>query len=262
MGNKIEMTDKKFGRLTVIREKTIEEYLSRKRPCVQWYCNCDCGTKNVLVDGTQLRRGHVTSCGCYNREVSTFHNASDLTGMQFGKLKVIKKVESQNKRAKRGSWWLCQCECGNEKIARANSLKNGNTISCGCVSSKGEEKITKVLSSFGVDFRTQYIFDDLVSDITGYPLRFDFAVLDNSGNMCFLLEYDGQQHFSGNRFSPDKSENEMKFKRTKKYDEMKNQYCIDNNIDILRIPYMEFENIEDIISNKLKEKEQQINGRI
>ena len=262
MGNKIEMVGTKFGRLTVIREKSIEEYQSKKRPCVQWYCNCDCGTNDVLVDGTQLRRGHVSSCGCYNKEVSTFHNSADLTGMRFGKLIVIKQVDSQNNRSKRGSWWLCQCECGNEKIARANSLKNGNTISCGCVSSKGEEQITTVLSDKGITFKTQYIFDDLVSNITGYPLRFDFAVLDANGRISFLIEYDGQQHFSGSRFSKNKSENEMKFKRTQEYDALKNKYCIENNIDIVRIPYTKFKQIEDIISNKLKEKEQQINGRI
>ena len=57
------MVGEKYGRLTVIREKPISEYPNHKRCCVQWYCNCDCGTKDVLVDGTQLRRGHVQSCG-------------------------------------------------------------------------------------------------------------------------------------------------------------------------------------------------------
>ncbi len=28
--------------------------------------------------------------------------------------------------------WLCQCTCGNTKVARANDLRSGNTKSCGC----------------------------------------------------------------------------------------------------------------------------------
>lgn len=59
----------------------------------------------------------------------------NLTNMQFGKLFVVKQVES--KRQPNGttkSQWLCKCECGNEIIVIGSNLRTGNSISCGCVS--------------------------------------------------------------------------------------------------------------------------------
>lgn len=54
----------------------------------------------------------------------------DLTGQRFGRLVVLSRAESRNK--KYGAYWLCQCDCGNTTIVRANCLKN-NTYSCGCL---------------------------------------------------------------------------------------------------------------------------------
>lgn len=53
----------------------------------------------------------------------------DLSGRKFEKLKVIKRVENSKGGATR---WLCECECGKEKIAYASDLKSGHTKSCGC----------------------------------------------------------------------------------------------------------------------------------
>lgn len=52
--------------------------------------------------------------------------ANDLTGKRFGKLVAIKKVEGGSSR------WLCQCDCGNEKVIYATNLMNGQSKSCGC----------------------------------------------------------------------------------------------------------------------------------
>lgn len=53
----------------------------------------------------------------------------DLTGQKFGRLTVIKRVENKNKQ----TYWLCRCECGNEKDVNAGNLKSGNVRSCGCL---------------------------------------------------------------------------------------------------------------------------------
>lgn len=55
----------------------------------------------------------------------------DLTGQKFGKLTVIEKVGI----AKHGDHakWLCQCECGKTIITLSNSLRQGKTLSCGCI---------------------------------------------------------------------------------------------------------------------------------
>lgn len=54
---------------------------------------------------------------------------NDLTGMVFGKLKA---VSLSHVIPGRGAYWLCRCECGREKIVFAQSLRNGDTSSCGC----------------------------------------------------------------------------------------------------------------------------------
>ena len=56
----------------------------------------------------------------------------DMIGQLFGRLQVIKQVESP-KGNPRETWYLCHCQCGNTKTIRGTSLRNGTTTSCGCL---------------------------------------------------------------------------------------------------------------------------------
>ena len=60
--------------------------------------------------------------------------------------------------------------------------------------SRGEIKICDILTEAGVSFKEEYSFSDLVSN-TNTALRFDFAVLDDEGEVDFLIEFQGIQHF-------------------------------------------------------------------
>ena len=53
----------------------------------------------------------------------------DLTGNQFGRLTVVRRVENDKRGRTR---WLCHCDCGNEKVIAGASLRSGDTKSCGC----------------------------------------------------------------------------------------------------------------------------------
>lgn len=55
--------------------------------------------------------------------------AHDLTGQLFGRLVVLERCGSKSGH----SAWLCKCDCGNERVVRASSLINGDTLSCGCL---------------------------------------------------------------------------------------------------------------------------------
>lgn len=70
MGYKVDLTGKKFGRLTVIRETD-----QRKSGSVVWECKCDCGN-TVFVSQNHLSRGATVSCGCYNAEKDKTHGMS------------------------------------------------------------------------------------------------------------------------------------------------------------------------------------------
>lgn len=64
MGRKIrDLTGQKFGQLTVI--KRADDYILKNgRRKIMWLCECDCGNKNVIVRGEDLRSGHTKTCGC------------------------------------------------------------------------------------------------------------------------------------------------------------------------------------------------------
>lgn len=66
----IDLTDKTFGRLTVI-----ERALSGARWRTRWRCRCECGTENTVF-AVSLRRGATTSCGCLMRERSREHSTT------------------------------------------------------------------------------------------------------------------------------------------------------------------------------------------
>lgn len=81
-------------------------------------------------------------------------------------------------------------------------------------------------------------------------LIFDFAIFDKNDNLFGLIEFDGVQHFKPIEiFGGDKA-----LEYTKLRDNIKNEYCKNNNIKLLRIPYTEFKNLNDIL-NKFIPKE-------
>lgn len=112
----------------------------------------------------------------------------DEVGNKYGKLTVIRQAENRRYGCVA---WLCKCECGNECIVSGRELRTGDTQSCGCIKSRGEQVISKILQENNIYFEKEKIFKDCrYPDSGGYP-RFDFYV-----NNTYLIEYDGEQHFN------------------------------------------------------------------
>ena len=103
--------------------------------------------------------------------------------------------------------------------------------------SYGEIKIEDILTQAGLSFQQQYSFKDLVSS-SGHPLRFDFAVFDDEGEIDFLIEYQGIQHYK----PKPKFGGISGLKKQQFYDMKKRQYCNKHNITLVLIPYWD-ENI-------------------
>ena len=59
------------------------------------------------------------------------------------------------------------------------------------LSSRGEIKIHEILENNDLTFKEEYIFPDLKSS-SGRPLRFDFVIFDDDGNIDFIIEYQGK----------------------------------------------------------------------
>ena len=188
LGTAKNLKGQRFERLVPLY-RTIND----KNKNAQWVCQCDCGIKTI-VSANKLLSGNTRSCGCLQKEHS-WHgsNFKDLTNQRFGKLTVIKYIETN----KRGSRWLCQCDCGKLKEVQSAELYSGDTTSCGCryKTSYGEETIEKILNQNNINYKKEYSFKDLKGKSEMFPLRFDFAIFDNENNLSYLIEYDGEQHF-------------------------------------------------------------------
>lgn len=99
-------------------------------------------------------------------------------------------------------------------------------------SSAGEIRIYNVLEDAGLPFQEEYTFPDLVGS-SGRHLRFDFAVFDDEGNLDFLIEFNGAQHYRPvAKFGGSKGNY-----RQKHNDVLKRRYCLEHNIKLVTIPY-------------------------
>lgn len=216
---------KKYNKLSVIclnKNKTEEQGRN------YWSCLCNCGNTTIVSTGDLVKKQHPTqSCGC-SRKMA---NAYDLTGKRFGMLVAI---EPTNQRKYKSVVWKCKCDCGNmEHYTTADCLVNGKSTTCGCKSaSKGEQKIANILDVYQIKYRKEYTFEDCKNI---YSLPFDFYLPDY--NYC--IEYDGIQHFKKTDWTHDSLE------KIQHRDSIKNNYCKEHNIKLIRIPYWDFDKIND-----------------
>lgn len=129
--SEVDLKDKKFGRLLAI-EKTNEK---DKNNGYYWKCLCDCGNE-ILVPSHSLKTGNTQSCGCLHKEkfVKPGNRLVDIIGQRFGRLVVVAKAERPLGVNNNAQYWLCKCDCGNEKVISGKGLrKKDGTKSCGCL---------------------------------------------------------------------------------------------------------------------------------
>lgn len=108
-----------------------------------------------------------------------------------------------------------------------------------CNKSSGEVLIDKELKKHKLNFITEYSFDDCKNPKTDNKLYFDFYILDK--NKC--IEFDGQQHFIPVKYFG----GEEGLKNSQYRDSIKNQYCLEHNIPLLRIRYDQINIIDKLI---------------
>lgn len=224
----------KYGRLTVIEE--YKEYTPRKVKCL-----CECG-KEIVIVKSQLCNNHTQSCGCLQKERVSQTNEKDWTNyVSEYNITLI----NQYKKNKNGTWiWNCKCHCGKIFQELPAYIVSGHIKSCGCVRlSSGEQVIKKYLDDNNINYVSQYSFDDC-RDIM--PLPFDFALLNEYNLPYYLIEYDGAQHYTSIEWFG----GEEGFLTRKVHDYMKDQYCEDHNLKIMRFSYLQKDNeIKQILAN-------------
>lgn len=227
-----DFTGKRFGRL-VVKEMLYEFGKKTNAKCL-----CDCGNE-VVLPATYLSSGDTLSCGCYQKEMITQSNTKDFSGFvsDYGVT-----ILSRNKKNDNGTWlWNCKCGCcGNEFVALPAKIIEGHTTSCGCERRSSKERfIEGYLSSKNVEFSREHTFNDCKNT---HKLRFDFYLPKYN----LLIEYQGEQHYRPVSIFGGEEE----FNKRQKNDQIKREYCKNNNIPLLELPYsLSDEEIKEKITN-------------
>lgn len=214
----------RFGRWQVLKKD-----LSRPRYVI---CRCDCGTIRSVFEGT-LKQGASLSCGCLKSEHGkrdNENNALDHVGEKHGLL-LIKEAYKKNENY----YYICQCECGNTTEVSGKKLFSGQTVSCGCINSKANMRLDKILTAYKIPFKREYRFEDCRDKL---PLPFDFALFNSEGELIGLIENNGDQHYSARGTQWNTPERLI---YTQKHDYIKQKFAEENHIPLLIIPYQFFE---------------------
>lgn len=243
-----DLTGMVFGELTVISPNN--ELSARHGK--YWNCSCSCG-RTLTVHAPQLIRGQKASCdnteclakaGKVTDRVSGRFPVRNLAGMRFGKLVALDVDESICGAGH--AYWNCICDCGQYHTVSSKHLLGGQTQSCGKCGyrSKGEHRISELLTANGVLFKNNTTYKDCRSSLSGYLLRFDFVVISNGEDYC--IEFDGAQH---SQECTGKWNSKYTLEERQMLDADKNRWCHEHGITMIRIPHTRYDDmcIEDLL---------------
>lgn len=167
-------------------------------------------------------------------------------GNLINELKVIEFAFN----TKRHNYWEFECtKCGAHVFrmtpTNKNDIENCHCPACTDIRYKGPRTIKEYLDKYHIPYQKEYRFSNCVYK---NQLPFDFAIFYPTGELKCLIEYDGEQHF---KFVKHWHGDEEGFKLQQLRDKIKTDFCKINHIKLIRIPYTEFDNIEQILKNNL-----------
>ena len=191
---------------------------------------CDNGHK-FKISFDNFNNKNIRCQFCSGRR-KTYEEVKSIIELEGYKLISSEYVNSKKKLM------IC-CSKGHEYAVNFHNFINGRRCPI-CNQSTGEIKIEKVLKALDIKFVNQFKFKNCKDN---RPLPFDFYLTDY--NIC--IEYDGIKHYKAFDFFGGKK----RLEEYKRHDKIKNKFCMQNNIVILRIPYWDFDNIENILKENL-----------
>ena len=197
------------------------------------YVNITCPKGHVYECSFESFKNKGRTCRkCSGSHKHTIEEVKDFAN-QYG-YEVISDTYLNNK-----THLIFKCPKDHKFSMRFDHFKSGARCPF-CRESKGEKDILKYLDEHNVKYIRQYRYEDC-RDVK--PLPFDFYLPDY--NIC--IEYDGELHYK----SIDFYGGEEELMRQQNRDNIKTQYCKDNNITLIRIPYWDLNNINKILSENL-----------
>jgi hypothetical protein len=113
-----------------------------------------------------------------------------------------------------------------------------------CNISKGEDKIEKYLIKNNIKYIREKKFNNCFNPKTNRQLPFDFYLYDYD----LIIEYHGEQHYKKTGYFEKRAGG---LKGLQYRDKIKKEFCNINNISYIVISYEDFNNIDEIIKNKI-----------
>lgn len=235
----VDLTGQKFGQLTVLKQAE-NCILPSGQTKSQWVCQCSCGII-CTVQASHLVSGHTKSCGCLVRNELAERRKINIIGNKYGRLTVVEGAKVINNIYKQ----KCICDCGNVVYVTTAQLTTGQVKSCGCMSSVAEYETEQWLKKMNITYKKQLSFEDCRNQ---KPLPFDFGIFNEKGNLIFVIELQGEQHYRAFTFhSESKEQKLLNLQKRQQLDKVKSDYCKANNIPLLTIKYTEFPIKEEIL---------------
>lgn len=248
-----------FKKTNYILVSTSDDYIDSATNSLKYICpkHQDKGIQTISLGHLQSGRG----CYFCGREITEeAHRLSNTTVeeqcLQLCSSKGFIYQGFKRKNKKIFIKYICpkHQEVGVQYMQKGN-MNRDNIIGCPyCFDtkkykfSKGEKKIENILDRLNIVNIKQYTFDDC-RDIKMLPFDFYLPLYNK------IIEYDGQHHYYPVQFNGISLEEAIiNHKNTIKHDLIKNSYCQNNGIDILRIPYYEYNNIETLVLDFLERK--------
>ena len=130
---------------------------------------------------------------------------------------------------------IIECREHGDFELKASSHLNSSSSCPFCYKTSGERLIMKILNSYKINFERQKKFTDCRNI---HELPFDFYIT----SMRLCIEFLDKNHFN---------KDFEHFEKLKINDKIKNDYCEDNYINLIRIKYDEVDNIESILKSSI-----------
>ena len=215
---------------------------------VRVICKCDCG-KYTVINHQDFKEEKVKSCGCLSNEKKAERckkSAVNYASIERNINPFYKYIKPTNMRGSSNEIiWEIECrKCGKHYFDSPNQLisqkRNHGNNPCKCWRkySIGVQQIINILEKNNINYLLEKSFSTCISP-KGKLLFFDFYLPDYN----ILIEYDGKQHYEI-AFNQGKE----KLILQKEYDKIKNEWCKNNKITLIRIPYFKKEiKLEDLI---------------
>lgn len=225
---------KEFNKLgfKVIQENPIlhsqDKVLVENKDGYRGYINLENARKNKMFSVFSI---------IFNQD-NLLYNLNLYCSKNNSKTRVI-KFYTENKRSIKID---CKCECGNLYSSNVGDFTTQYRIyckKCTKIQSNLEKIIKSELDNYNIKYVEQKRFNNCRSNITNYMLPFDFYL----ENYNTIIEVDGEGHYKPVNFNGiSKEKSKQTYERTIYNDKIKNKFCKDNNIKLIRIPYTEIKN--------------------